>query len=70
MECESHSAGAVVKDQDMNLDDQFKMVLSSIQSLNVQSKLLQNHVKDTVKNIFVMGSRYYQLDRIIKAYVG
>ena len=25
---------------------------------------------DTVKNIFVMGSRYYQLDRIIKAYVG
>ena len=23
-----------------------------------------------VKNIFVMGSRYYQLDRIIKAYVG
>ena len=25
---------------------------------------------DTVKNIFVMGSRYNQLDRIIKAYVG
>ena len=49
MECESQSAGGLVNETEVSLDDQFKMVLTSIQSLNAQSRVLQNHVKDLSK---------------------
>ena len=32
------------------------------------TKYITNNI-DIIKNIFVMGSRYYKLDRIIKTYV-